>query len=196
MYPDPAIVLGSGQKNEMRPPAAALPIITRDSGGGAVAAGPWLVSASVVLPAAHPLVSPSLVKSYEWIGEAHARVLRALGVNAAALSPAEVTENRAKAEREVRWACFGSLSPWEVTVGGRKIVGLAQVRRRHGALLVAGTLIRAADWRLLASTMQRPPEEADRLSELTTNCETELGRRLPADVFASALDEELRVRTR
>eukprot|EP01034_Spumella_vulgaris_P044296 gene44296-55086_t len=36
------------------------------------------------------------------------------------------------------WACYGGYSPWEVVVGRRKLVGLAQVRRRGGVLLVAG----------------------------------------------------------
>jgi lipoate-protein ligase A len=52
------------------------------------------------------------------------------------------------------WACFASLSPWEVVdARGRKVVGLAQRRTRDRVLLVGGTLLAPVAWHLLASAM-------------------------------------------
>jgi lipoate-protein ligase A len=38
-------------------------------------------------------------------------------------------------------ACYGTLSPYEVVVGQRKVVGLDMIRRRAGSLLQAGVLL-------------------------------------------------------
>jgi len=47
----------------------------------------------------------------------------------------------------VRWACFASLSYGElVGPANRKIVGLAQVRRRKGTAICAGLLLGQPDW--------------------------------------------------
>jgi lipoate-protein ligase A len=98
-------------------------MIERDSGGGAVpVVGPWLVGASVVLPHSHALVALSVVQSYRWFGEAHARALARLGVHAAPLTPADARSHDTSRSPQLRWACFGSLSPWEV-------VGREQSRR-------------------------------------------------------------------
>src|SRR5947208_2427072 len=47
-----------------------------------------------------------------------------------------------------RAACFGALLPFEVTLEGCKVVGLAQVRRRTGTLFQAALLLRWAPARL------------------------------------------------
>ena len=56
-------------------------------------------------------------------------------------------------------ACFGGLSPFEVTAAGRKVVGLSQTRRGAGALLQAGILM-SLDPGLLARLMGRGEEFA------------------------------------
>jgi lipoate---protein ligase len=60
-------------------------------------------------------------------------------------------------------ACYGTLSPWEVVVGGRKVVGLSQVRRRAGALLPMGVHLR---WepRPLAALLALPTSARRRLT--------------------------------
>ena len=166
--------------------------IKRQSGGGAVLTGPWLVSASVVLPRCHPLAAHGVIESYRWLGEAHAEALRCFGITALALSPQEIRSRRANESLDVRWACFGSLSPWEVVAGaGRKLVGLAQERRRNGLQLVAGTLISTPDWRLLADLMGQPAAYAGLLADCTTDCEWELGGSVPAADLANSLSEEI-----
>jgi lipoate---protein ligase len=65
-------------------------LLQRESGGGAVLTGPWLVSASVVLPHDHPWVRGGVVASYRPIAEVHVQALAAIGVPARALPPPEV----------------------------------------------------------------------------------------------------------
>ena len=57
------------------------------------------------------------------------------------------------------WACFGGYSAWEVVVGRQKIVGLAQVRKRTGTLLVAGLLLERPHWEWLGEVLQKPPSD-------------------------------------
>ena len=51
-------------------------------GGGAVLTGPWMVSASVVLPLSHPWAQGRLPDSYRGLGQLHGDVLASLGVAA------------------------------------------------------------------------------------------------------------------
>ncbi|MDE1950250.1 MAG: hypothetical protein KGI35_16635, partial [Burkholderiales bacterium] len=95
----------------------APPVLLRDSGGGAVLVGPWLLGVSVLLPAADALAAGGTVASYRWLGELLAEALRAGGVEALAVSPQRLREfDAARAEPALDWACFGALSPWEVLV--------------------------------------------------------------------------------
>lgn len=162
--------------------------MTRESGGGAVLAGPWLVSASVVLPPGHPWVCDGLIDSYRRLGQLHVEVLKEFGVPARALPPQELPRTLdSSAVNAVDWACFGGLSPWElVNAEGRKLVGLAQRRCRAGVLLVAGTLVGAVDWALLCDAMSHPQHQA--LLRDRTVCAAELaGCEIEPRRFAAAL---------
>lgn len=189
-YAAPGIVLGRAQ-SALQPAGAggSTPVVQRDSGGGAVLAGPWMLSASIVLPAEHPLVGTGTVSSYRWLGVLHAGLLRDLGIAAYAVPPEEL--QIAPPDRSLKWACFGSLSPWEVVVGQRKIVGLAQVRRRTGVLLTCGTLIAPPDWPLLCAVLGMDAANAERLRACTTSCAEQLGAPLMATVLAERLHHML-----
>lgn len=190
-YAGPGVVLGRAQA-ALHPGMAggATPVVVRDAGGGAVLAGPWMLSASIVLPADHPLVAGTgTVSSYRWLGVLHAGLLRDLGIPAYAVPPEEV--RLASPAPSLKWACFGSLSPWEVVVGQRKIVGLAQVRRRTGVLLTCGTLISSPDWPLLCAALGANPADAQRLQACTTSCTEQLGAPLLATVLAEGLHHML-----
>lgn len=197
-YRATAVVLGSSQHDDEVRRAAARTIgadlAHRRSGGGAVLAGPWLLSVSVVLPPDHPLVDAGVVASYRWIGEAHASALRSLGIDAEALSASALDVRRAPGrDRDLRWACFGALSPWEVVAPrDRKVVGLAQVRRRHGVLFVAGTLLADPDWLVLCRVLGMPPTAAVTLAGRTSSCAQELRRAVGSHEVAAALEPRLR----
>lgn len=192
-YRAPALVLGCSQRRLLGKVAAAesdLEVLQRGSGGGAVLAGPWMLGLSVVLPASHRLVQGGPVPSYRWLGERLTGVLQGGGIAARALVPGEAKRD-AEEGTVPEWACFAGLSPWEVVVGRRKIVGLAQVRRCQGVLLVAGLLLDAPDWPLLCRALARPLDEAERLAALTTSWAEETGQPAVLPALAAAIDRSL-----
>lgn len=140
-----AIILGAGQTGVDVDLAACaamgIRVITRRSGGATVFADPALLGLDVALPPGHPLVRDDIVESYRWLGELWVQTLHLLGVTGRLVS---IEEARARSrvpppiESILRIACFGSISPFEVLVNGRKVVGLSQVRRGGRALFQSG----------------------------------------------------------
>jgi lipoate-protein ligase A len=192
----PAVVLGCAQHAWHAAVRGRLQgraeLLVRESGGGAVLAGPWLVSASVVLPLAHPWLAGGLLASYRPLGQVHVAALQAFGIAARTVSPQALAQTPVThADSAAAWACFGSLSPWEVVdAGGRKLVGLAQRRTRAGVLLVAGTLLGMPDWHLLCEAMGQPQAVAG-LRQGTVSC-AELAEQPVAPLrFAQVLAQEL-----
>ena len=194
-YAQPAVVLGLSQRAlplQGGGPDAAPSVIVRGSGGGAVLVGPWMLSVSVALPALHPLVRGGPVASYAWLGRGIARALEEVGVRSHALSPDALRALHASRPGTAPdWACFGSLSPWEVLAHGRKLAGLAQIRRRQGVLLAAGILLRAPPWAALCERLGRPREDAARLLLCTIGCEDSVGAAVRAPALAQALQAML-----
>lgn len=196
MYREPAVVLGCSQRNtvsaEQALERAGIGVTTRQAGGGAVLVGPWMLSASIVLPHSHPLVASNLTESYRWLGERFASVLRHLGVSAHAINPDEARYlQQPSPDAALDWACYGGFSPWEVVVGRRKILGLAQVRRQTGVLFVAGLLLHHPEWTLLSKVMGKSPLDADLLARRTTSCAEQLGRALPLAEIVAPLGRAL-----
>jgi lipoate-protein ligase A len=139
----PTLILGTGQRTEeLVPPVSDgrdTHIVRRHTGGTAVLAAPGVLGLDVALPAAHPLSGTDIVEAYRWLGETWAAALHAFGVEAHIVSIAEArAAGQCQIPEVVRMACFGTLSPYEIAVGGRKLVGFAQVRRRSGVLLQSG----------------------------------------------------------
>jgi lipoate-protein ligase A len=160
----PAVIIGASQNSGAVDMAAcrclSLPVVKRAAGGTVVLADGGLLGLDIVLPRHHSLVLADLTRSYEWLGTAWLRALRALGVEADLVS---IERARASAAEEgdarlARLACYGGLSPFEVTVGARKVVGLAQVRRGQGVLFQSGVLLRWSS-RPLADVLAVEPAE-------------------------------------
>ena len=156
-----------------------------------------LIGLDVILPPGHPFAGRGVIEAYEHLGSAVASALRELGVDARA---AGVDEARAAtadpaARRAGELACFGGLSPYEILAGGRKVVGLAQVRRRSGTLLQAGIAL-SLDGELLAELLAIPPAErawlGGRLAEGAGGLEGMLSAAGSAEVIA-AVDGALTV---
>jgi lipoate---protein ligase len=136
-----ALVLGRGSKVSAHAAAceaAGVSVVRRASGGGPVLWDSDLLALDVIIPKGHARYSDDVARSYRWLGEALAEAITELGVPANALSPSQA---RDAADPMGALACYASLSPWEVVTGGRKLVGLSQVRRRSGTLLQAGILL-------------------------------------------------------
>lgn len=141
----PTVILGPTQTSDDLAPASrsveAVRVVKRHAGGTAVFATRAVLGLDVALPESHRLAVPDIVEAYRWIGQIWVDATTALGAQAHLVSIQEARDARKPTGLYadlVRRACFGSLSPYEVAVGQRKLVGLAQVRRRGGVLLQAG----------------------------------------------------------
>lgn len=190
-YHTPAVVLGRAQRAlrlEIEKRALGqLDILNRDTGGGAVLTGPWLVGVSVVLPHGHALLGRSLGDSYCALAQLHISALATFGVIAQTLVRTELTAKPEIDTNDLHWACFGCLSPWEViSTDGRKLVGLAQKRNQHGVLLVAGTLISRVAWELLCDVTGHA-DQRDALVQRTISVQEIRGTPINTDVFATEL---------
>jgi len=146
----PALVLGSTQAGSDVDLAAAeragIEVVRRRSGGGAVLVEPEAVLwVDVTLPAGDPLWEPDVGRSFWWLGQAWADALAQVG-----LRGASVHRGRLVASRWSRLVCFAGLGPGEVTVEGRKVVGMAQRRGRGGALFQCAVPLRWDTGRLVA----------------------------------------------
>ncbi|MGH9016934.1 MAG: lipoyl protein ligase domain-containing protein [Acidimicrobiales bacterium] len=130
-----AVVLGSTQATSVvdtaRAAAAGIEVVTRPTGGGAVAVAPdaqvWL---DAWVPRGHVLWDDDVIAAASWLGDTWRRALAALGAPAVHVhrGPAVCTA----------WSgliCFAGVGPAELCVaaGGAKITGLAQRRTRSGA---------------------------------------------------------------
>jgi lipoate-protein ligase A len=140
-----AIVLGRGQGDLVLSGVGA-DVVTRFSGGGAVWLSPDVLSLDVLLPATHPWVSDHVSAVFGRVGTAWATGLRALGIDALSVHDAPSTARRRGTPRERLLAavCYATRGRGEVLWRGRKLVGLAQRRRRHATMVQCGMLRR---WR-------------------------------------------------
>ena len=83
----------------------------------------------VWVPAGDPLATSDVTAAFAWLGDTWGAALRRIGltgIDVQGRGPGACT----------RWShqvCFGGIGSGEVTVGGRKVVGLSQRRNRHGA---------------------------------------------------------------
>ena len=162
-----AITVGRAQRGDVDLAAASaegLEVLLRPSGGGPVLWDDDLNAIDVILPAGHPLLPVDVVAAYRWVGEAVAGALAGLGIpDVRALPPDEA---RAWPRGDAAGMCFGGLSPWEVVAGGRKVLGLSQVRRTAGAIIQVGVPMRLDAVRL-ARAMGAPSGAADDLAART-----------------------------
>jgi lipoate---protein ligase len=126
-----ALVLGSTQPWVE---ARGIDVVRRRSGGGAVLVRPGeLVWADVLVPAGDPRRDEDVARSFHWLGAAWAA---AVG-GGAVWHDGPLVRTRLSGQ-----VCFAGLGPGEVSVGGRKVVGLAQRRTRAGSLFQCAALLR------------------------------------------------------
>ncbi|MBC8100334.1 MAG: lipoate--protein ligase family protein [Armatimonadetes bacterium] len=117
-------------------------LVRRPTGGKAILHTDELTY-SLALPSDHPIASGDIVASYRRISQALLWALTALGIQ----PQSSAMQNLPKKPGAV---CFETPSHYEITVGGRKLIGSAQVRRKtgvlqHGSLPLTGDLARICD---------------------------------------------------
>lgn len=196
----PALILGNGQKPEAADlaacRAAGVTVFRRTSGGTAVLLDEDAVNLEIALPAGHPLASADLAHSYQWAGEIWVEALHALGITGIRTIPIEEVRALpplAKGD-PLRLACYGTLSPFEVVAGLRKVVGLSQVRRRTGAIYQMSTYLRWRPERLAALLALSPDQRTaltQRLRAVTAGLDELAGRTLTAADVQSAVEATL-----
>jgi lipoate-protein ligase A len=157
----PALIMGRGQ-TPGTVKGAGLPVLTRSSGGGAVLLDEGLLSLDVAIPSGHPLLDGDLGEVFVRIGQAWAGALTELGCADVAVHPGAAQARRRGTPREQLLAaiCYATLGRGEVTVRGKKVVGLSQRRRRPGALVQCG-LLRRWEPAVLLTALGASPTDAE-----------------------------------
>jgi lipoate-protein ligase A len=159
----PALVLGSAQGEELVDLRLAttlgVDVVRRRSGGGVVMLIPgevaWL---DVILPAGDPLWDDDVSRSGLWLGEAWQIALADLGMTG-------TTVHRGALDCGTlgRLVCFGAVGPGEVTLDGRKVVGISQRRKRTAARFQCA-VYRHWNPDLLARLLRLDAEAAEQLA--------------------------------
>ena len=170
----PTLVLGSTQSPDVVDRAqgarAGAAVVRRRSGGGAVLlrAGEvaWI---DVFVPAADALWEPDLVRSFAWLGRAWVDTLAGLGVDARAAA------RPARPGRWERLACFAATGAGEVSVAGRKVVGISQRRSRFGSRFQCAALL-GWDPAATVDLLALAPSERQALTEHLAGSAAGLGR--------------------
>jgi lipoate---protein ligase len=144
----PTLVLGSSQPDDAvdwdRARERDVEVVHRRSGGSAVLVEPgaalWV---DVTIPAGDPWWDNDVGRAFHWLGAVWTEVLIAGGILA------RWHDGAMQRTPWSPWVCFAGLGPGEVTVGGRKAIGLSQRRTREGALFQCCAALRWEPERLL-----------------------------------------------
>ena len=178
----PAVSLGFGQRAREavdvdRCRDLGIDIVRRPTGGRAVLHWNEITysfhCAEGEGPAAHPLAEACRI-----LGECLAEGLRRGGVDVE-LSPGGRPGAR-------HGACFASASRWELTCGGRKLVGSAQ-RRTRGALLQHGSLLAGPEHLRLVELIPAPQGGEASLEASSTHLAECAGQPLDRDRLVGCL---------
>ena len=128
-----ALVLGSAQSEADA--ATALDVVRRGTGGGAVLCDAGTLLIDLAAPGGHPLAVEDVTEAYRPVGETLQAALGGLGLACRTVGVEEARAMDDARKAAARRACWAGLSPYELVLAdGRKLVGLAQ-RRRKGAVL-------------------------------------------------------------
>ena len=170
--------LGYGQRvrdvDSVATQARGWDIVRRPSGGKAILHGDELTY-SLCLPADDALASGDVVKSYRRISAGLLAALDCLGIKGQAEPQTEGNGNADSGP-----VCFVMPSHYEIAIGGRKLIGSAQVRRQgallqHGTIPLRGDIGRICDALAFDSVEIRERERESVRLRATTLAET-LGR--------------------
>jgi len=128
-----ALVLGSAQPETDA--ATTIDVVKRGTGGGAVLCDAGTLLIDLAVPAGHALAPEDVTEAYRPLGEAIQVALVGMGLDCRTVTVDEARAMDDAHKAAARRACWAGLSPYELVLAdGRKLVGLAQ-RRRRGAVL-------------------------------------------------------------
>ena len=135
----------------------------------------------------------SVLESYNRLADALLAAVQDLGL------PVEMKEGKAESNGQPNPVCFEVPSTYEITVGGKKLIGSAQARRKDG-VLQHGSLPLTGDLTRICQALVFPDEAAretamERLLARATTVESVLGREVgwetAAQAFVRAFEAQL-----
>ncbi len=157
---------------------------------------------SVIAREGDPRVSGGVIESYRKISAALVDGLRSLGTDVGLAEPNPALyraiaasrrqpEPEETAESSFGAVCFDVASAYEITAGGRKLVGSAQARR-GGAILQHGSILLDIDWDAWVSVFSYATEAGKqranaKLPTRMTSLREELGRLVTPEEVKAAL---------
>lgn len=166
-------------------------VVRRLTGGRAVLHDAELTY-SVVVREDHPDIPATITAAYHYFSQGLLAGLARLGVDARMNIP-RAAYGHSQPRRHASAACFDAPAHYEITAGGRKLIGSAQVRK-GGAILQHGSLLLRFDADALAAVL-RPPAPATRaelarmLAGRAVGLEEILGRAVPWPQLSAAMAE-------
>ncbi|HEX7557512.1 MAG TPA: biotin/lipoate A/B protein ligase family protein [Leptolinea sp.] len=160
-------------------------LVRRPTGGRAILHADELTY-SVIASSDEPRVVGSVLESYRRLSKALLRSLELIGLNAQADPRAESSLNGSGP------VCFEVPSNYEITVGGKKLIGSAQARRGEG-VLQHGSLPLFGDLTRITGVLHYEDERSrslvsSRLLEHATTIETILNKKITIDQVAAAFE--------
>jgi lipoate-protein ligase A len=163
---------------------AGVDVVRRPTGGRAILHTDELTY-SIAASQVEPRVAGGVIASYRRLSVGLVGGLCLLGV---AVTQAGVGHGQ---DADVSAACFDAPSAYEVTAGGKKLVGSAQVRRKeavlqHGSLPLQGDITRICGY-LAVPSEERREELRRELRARATSLELVLGRVVPFGQVVEAL---------
>lgn len=180
----PAVSIGYSQKiEEIDQDECRLKnydIVRRPTGGRAVLHDRELTY-SIIAPTDNPLLSKNIMNTYKTLHQGIITGLKKLG-----LTP-EMFSGRNR--REIKSpACFFSPSMYELTVGGKKIIGSAQ-RRWQKVMLQQGSILLDLDIEALLSVLsnQNRKNLKEEVNQNMTSIRREMGKDIEMDKVKKAM---------
>jgi lipoate-protein ligase A len=160
-------------------------LVRRPTGGRAILHTDELTY-SVIAPLQEPRVHGSILESYRCLSEALLFALHSLSL----LAKAEKDYAVPGTTQAIGPVCFEVPSNYEITVGGKKLIGSAQARRRegvlqHGSLPLVGDLRRITEVLVFPSPAERA-QAGERLLQRATTVEACLERAVSFSEAAAA----------
>jgi len=161
-------------------------VVRRLTGGRAILHTDELTY-SVTGSAEEPVLAGGVLESYNRLAQALLMALHRLGL------PVEIQEGKTGDPAIPNPVCFEVPSTYEITIGGKKLIGSAQARKKegvlqHGSLPLTGDLTRICQ-ALVFETESTRQEAAARLLNRATTAETALGGAIRWEAAAEAFVE-------
>ena len=192
----PCLSLGRAQPfadvDTVRLEARGWDVVRRMTGGRAILHTDELTY-SVTGPADEPRLAGTVLESYNRLASALLVAVQDLSL------PVEMKEGKAESSGEPNPVCFEVPSTYEITVGGKKLIGSAQARRKDG-VLQHGSLPLTGDLTRICQALVFPDEATreiamERLLARATTVESVLGQEVAwetaAQVFIRAFEAQL-----